>query len=415
MQYKSLLVVIPTRNRADLAINAINSVLSQENCNFEILVSDNSTEEQAVENLSAFCAKLDNHRLHYVRPPKALAMTEHWDWAMQQALQVSEFTHITYLTDRMLFLKDSLQYLQNILTEYPDKLVSYSNNLIDDREINSPVSLYQVLWTGKLFEISSLATLKLYAEVQITYNYALPKMLNSAAPRNHIMTMFEKYGNVFSSVSPDYNFAFRSLDMVESILYYDRPLLVHYGSHRSNGMNAVNGNFNKDVLDFVSNLNSTDVCFDSPVKNICILPNCIIHEYYYATHAQKATKFPKVNQKKYLLSLIDHVGLYKNKEMREEMLGKLRSELGYSWFKYRAQSLIERKFKGLKIRLYNLFNSSTPHFLKNSFENVEEAIKYATDSPRKPVSHFKVIDDRTGIKPSKQGPVKVLKDVSGLV
>ncbi len=97
------------------------------------------------------------------------------------------------------------------------------------------------------------------------------------------------------------------------------------------------------------------------------------------------------------------------------LLGKLRSALGYNLHKYRAQAVIERKFNGLKIRLYNLFNSSDPFILKNSFENVEEAINYAVDSPRKPVSHFKVIHDRMGTKPSEEGAVKVLEDVSDLV
>ena len=54
MQYKSLLIVIPTRNRADLAITAINSVINQKNCTVEVLVSDNSTEEPEIKNSKIF-------------------------------------------------------------------------------------------------------------------------------------------------------------------------------------------------------------------------------------------------------------------------------------------------------------------------------------------------------------------------
>lgn len=408
LDYKSLLIVIPTRNRAELAINAINSVLSQENCELELIVSDNSTDEREVSRLADYIHQSDNKRLRYIRPPKTVPMTEHWNWAMTQALELSESNHITFLTDRLLFAKNCLQNLQNILTKYPDKIVSYTFDSIEDSK--TPVSLSQVRYTGKLFEIESASIIKLYAEMERIQ--ALPKMLNSVAPRELMTKIFEKYGNYFFSISPDYNLAFRSLDLEESILYYDRPLLISYGNNRSNGWNVLQGNFTKDALDFIKNLGSTEICFDSPVKAIWVLPNAIIHEYCCAKPFAVSDRFPEINRKKYLLSLVENVVSYKNKQMREEMLEKLHARLGTDLTKYRAQAAIERKLKGLKIRLHNLANSSTPYLLKHNFDNVEDAIKYATDSPRKPVSDFKLIEDRTGAKPSEQGAVKVLKDFS---
>jgi glycosyltransferase involved in cell wall biosynthesis len=408
LNYTSLLVVIPTRNRAELAVNAINSVLSQENCELEIIVSDNSTDEAEVSRLEEYCHRSDDKRLRYIRPPKPLPMTKHWNWAIGQALQISESNHITYLTDRLLFAKNCLQNLQNILTKYPDKIVSYAFDSIEDSEF--PVSLSQIRYTGKLFEIESASILKIYAEMERIQ--ALPRMLNSVASRQLMTKIFEKYGNYFFSVSPDYNFAFRSLDLEESILYYDRPLLISYGNNRSNGWNVLQGNFNRDALDFINNLSSTEICFDSPVKAIWVLPNAIIHEYCYAKPFAVSDKFPEINQNKYLLSLVENVVSYKNEKMREEMLNKLRAKLGSDLVKYRAQAAIERKLKGLKVRLHNLANASTPYLLKHNFENVEDAINYATDSRRKPVSDFKLIEDRTGAKPSEQGAVKVLKDFS---
>ncbi len=58
--YKNLLVVIPTRNRAELAINAINSVLSQENCELELIVSDNSTDDAEVSRLADYFHQSDD-------------------------------------------------------------------------------------------------------------------------------------------------------------------------------------------------------------------------------------------------------------------------------------------------------------------------------------------------------------------
>ena len=408
LNYTNLLIVIPTRNRADFAINAINSVLQQENCELEVIVSDNSTDEAEILKLSSYCHQLDDKRLRYICPPKPLTMAQHWDWAMQQALQISPANHIAYLTDRTLFAKNCLQNLQSILQKYPAKIVSYSFDSIDDSVF--PISVSQITYSGKVFEIQSTSILQIYAEMERIH--ALPKMLNSVVPRELAATILEKYGNCFFSMSPDYNFAFRCLDLEESILFYDCPLFISYGNDRSNGWNVLQGNFQKDALDFIKNLNSTEVCFDTPIKDMWVLPNPIIHEYCYAKLPDVAHKFPEINQTKYLVSLVENVVLYKNEEMRAEMLEKLRSRLGFNLPKYRAQALLERKFKGLKVRLHNAINAQSPYLLINKFENVEEAIKYATESPRKQVSDCKFMEERMGSKPSDKGPVTVLEDFS---
>ena len=296
------------------------------------------------------------------------------------------------------------------MTKYPAKIVSYSFDSIDDSVF--PISVSQITYSGKLFEIQSASILKLYAEMERIQ--ALPKMLNSVVPRKLAATILEKYGNCFFSMSPDYNFAFRCLDLEESILFYDRPLFISYGNTRSNGWNVLQGNFKKDALDFIKNLESTEVCFDTPIKDMWVLPNPIIHEYCYAKLPDVAHKFPEMNQTKYLLSLVENVILYKNEEMRAEMFRKLRSHLGFDLPKYRAQAFLERKFKGLKVRLHNFINSQSPYLLIKRFENVEEAIIYATESPRKPVSDCKFMPERMGTMPSTQGPVTILEDFSEL-
>src|SRR5271157_1570372 len=82
-----LVVIIPTRNRLPLAQSAIGSVLEQpETSDVQILVSDNSTALESSIQLERFCLKLANRRLHYIKPPRSMSMTEHWNWAINQAL-----------------------------------------------------------------------------------------------------------------------------------------------------------------------------------------------------------------------------------------------------------------------------------------------------------------------------------------
>ena len=69
MSYTGTVVVIPTRNRAAIAMNAIRSALDQPVGNLNVLVSDNSTLEKERETLAAFCSSQSGERLRYIRPP----------------------------------------------------------------------------------------------------------------------------------------------------------------------------------------------------------------------------------------------------------------------------------------------------------------------------------------------------------
>jgi len=398
MEFKKLLIVIPTRNRADFAINAIDSVLTQSNCNFEVIVSDNSTEEREVSLLFNYCQKIKNERLRYIRPPKPLPMTEHWNWVMEQSIQLSEFSHATYLTDRMVFIKDSLANLQNIIAKYETKIVAYNHDVIDDS--NYPIYLRQNFWTGKIFNISSWEILQLYAD--LNFIQPIPRMSNCFVPRNIFCKLYGRDKYYFSSVSPDFNFAYRCLEIVDSVLYYDKSLMVNYGEKRSNGVNLLSGKFQKDANDFINNLSTTSVCFNTPINDIRILPNAIMHEYCYVQQANNSDKLPQINYKNYFVTLIGCVFSYQEPKMKQEMLKKLRLELGWKLYIYQLQVILERKLKGLQIRINNLTNPLSPYFLRSEFKSTEEAIDYAINHPRVPAKDFSFLRNRLGVKSIKE-------------
>ncbi len=50
--YQGIVVVVPTRNRAQLAMNAVRSVLEQPVENVAVMISDNSTLESERDELS---------------------------------------------------------------------------------------------------------------------------------------------------------------------------------------------------------------------------------------------------------------------------------------------------------------------------------------------------------------------------
>src|SRR5262245_58396293 len=119
------LVVIPTRNRPDLAARTIRSVLAQEGGDLQVLVSDNSTMDQAVRDLATTCEQLGDRRLHYIRPPTPLSMSRHWEYALSEASRFLGFSHVLYLTDRMLLKHHALKTLADLAAAYPDAVINY--------------------------------------------------------------------------------------------------------------------------------------------------------------------------------------------------------------------------------------------------------------------------------------------------
>ena len=79
-------------------------------------------------------------------------------------------------------------------------------------------------------------------------------MLNSIVPRRCWRTSRRAYGSVFASIAPDHCFSYRCLDRVDSILHWDRPLIIQRGLWRSNGFSQIRGVSNADHADFLREL-----------------------------------------------------------------------------------------------------------------------------------------------------------------
>jgi glycosyltransferase involved in cell wall biosynthesis len=316
MSYTGMVVVIPTRNRADLVQNAVKSVLNQPDCDVPLLISDNSTSLKQREELRQYVEQVKNPRLKYVVPPEPLSMTRHWDWAMGQARALYNPSHVTYLTDRMMFKPGALSGLIEILRAYPDKVVSYMHDVVDD--FSTPVMVRQYTWTGNLYEVPSTRLLEMVSQ-SLVYDSSLPRMLNCIVPRSLLETMTDRFGNVFASVAPDWNFAFRVLATVESILFYDKAVLVHYAQDRSNGQSAHYGVENSAYRNFIQELGGQPPNFAAPFPEIITVWNWIISEYCHAKEVTQSPKFPELNLEKYVHALAVGIERIVDPERRQYM------------------------------------------------------------------------------------------------
>ena len=94
-----LAVVIPTRNRAALAITACESLVNQNGCRYRVFLSDDPGSEDDSARLAEYCARAAG-RVTYLKPEAPLPMATHWDWALRTVMATSDATHFDVRPDR---------------------------------------------------------------------------------------------------------------------------------------------------------------------------------------------------------------------------------------------------------------------------------------------------------------------------
>ena len=402
--YSGAVVVIPTRNRAELAMNAIRSVLSQAADDVHLMVSDNSTTERDRTKLAAFCNDLADPRCRYVVPPEPLSMTKHWDWAIRQAMTSYDASHFAYLTDRMMFKPGQIARITELAHRYPEKIISYNHDRIVDYP--EPIRVERYPGTGKLFEVDCLHLSHVYA--QAVPQVCLPRMLNCIVPTEVLNAVLERFGNVFSSISPDFNFGFRCLEILDTILFYDSSPIFHYGLERSNGASVSRGELSSDYADFIANLpvDNANRNYATPIPQIISTSNAIYNEYCVIRQETKSARFFELNLQRYLQLLADELAEVQDLRTKDETYSLLRA---HGWkpeaAPKRTTSAILRKLlspravgnrlraafrttvtnratKSAWLFLSRHFGLRPPDDQRFEFDNVEEAISFISKYPR---------------------------------
>lgn len=358
----SLTIIVPTRNRAELAEWAIRSVLDQSFAG-HLIVSDNSAFETQAENLWAYCRAQNDVRLSYIRPPRSMSMTEHWEWVIHEALRYTNTSHFTFLTDRMMF---KYGYLPKLLAlAHPDKIVTYNHDRIDDRRI--PIKLEQERWSGKLIEIKSEILLHYFSHVH--WHPALPRMLNCLVPRAALSQLAKRFGSIFGSIAPDVHFGFRVLALFDSILYWDATPIFHYALNRSTGASVNRAEKGADAEDFLAHIEG-EPNYLAPVPEFRTVMNGVTHEYNLVRQETNSPKFLAVDLPSYFQTIEGEIGAIEDEEQQARM----------------RQLLNRTRVTGPPRRLPYSLPEGSPRTV--TFNSLGDAIRYASKRERSRVEQF---------------------------
>lgn len=209
-------IVIPTRNRASLLQDALESALRQDFDSFEILVSNNASQDDTEDVVK----RLSDKRVRYIKTERTLSMPDHWEFAIEQA----RGEYVTFLCDDDARTPDSLSKVSQAISETSSKLLVigfstyYSNNWPVEKLQNT---LHVPQGSRSFVEQASSATLKELTRCRMGEN--TPRMLNTFCERALISRLRKQFDRIFY-MCPDYSFPLFVLPELDSWILVDYPL-----------------------------------------------------------------------------------------------------------------------------------------------------------------------------------------------
>lgn len=236
MDHPRFSVVIPTRNRADTLLFTLRTCLEQDFEDYEILVSDNGSDVETRQLMD----ELASPKIRYIHTPRPLAMSDSWEFALEQAR--GEYVTILGADDGL--LSHCLRDADEILRACPSQALRWESALytwpnLPQQPYQSPNRLTIPLpRAGRPHVVKRVESRTVMAEAgNSRLSYAeLPMIYCSAIHRDLIARLRTLTGRVFQSESPDVYSSFAFAYAAESYYSVDTPLAINALSGRSNGV-----------------------------------------------------------------------------------------------------------------------------------------------------------------------------------
>jgi len=246
-------VLLPTRNRLELLKYAVQSVFDQDYQNWEIVVSDNASEEDVAGYVQSLC----DERVKYIRSDTLLPVTDNWNCA----LDASSGEYFIMLGDDDCLLGGYLSVVAGLLREFEKPELIYTQaiqyaypNVIPGISEGFTQFGYCEFLNGEdepffLSRNAAMSVVKKALCFKIAYSY---NMQHSVVSRQAVNRLKEN-GPFFQSPYPDYYATNALLLTSKRVLVCPWPLVGIGISPKSFGYFYFNNRENEGV-DFLRNV-----------------------------------------------------------------------------------------------------------------------------------------------------------------
>jgi glycosyltransferase involved in cell wall biosynthesis len=251
-------IIIPTRNSLEYLKDAIDSVLMQKFSDYELIVSDNQSNDATYEYVSS----LGHPNLKLIKPEKGLAMVDHWEWALAHA--TGEWIMFLGADDGVMpYFFELAEFLVGKAEKTNVKVVNSvrayffwdgCQNVYGDKSISYAGHAKCVVKKSKLALLS--------ATIGIDHYISLPQMYTASLVHTSVVQAVKakNKGAFYNSLTPDANGAAVICSIEDKYLESLVPLSWIGSSPKSNGLifttdkdkfkNELSLNFNSPLIEW---------------------------------------------------------------------------------------------------------------------------------------------------------------------
>lgn len=225
-------ICIPTFNRSEVVINALNSAINQDNQDFEILLVDNHSDENHKTFLEEYLDGASLKNFTYIRNSHNLGMFKNWD----KCIDLANGKYISILSDDDLLAPNFLTNIDCLVERYPNCAYFVKKNEFEiSQQFFSPRR-------GRPFNISNVRRLngnifKWFNGIGAPAGFIFPRSVGSSIRFNA-----KQYP------SSDYDFFIKISKALD--IYYLNDVLAYVGIGLNDSLNisTINGFVEKDKL-----------------------------------------------------------------------------------------------------------------------------------------------------------------------
>ena len=238
-------IIIPSRDRALYLKYSVQTALSIQDNNIEIIISDNASTDHTREVIRG----IDDTRLKYFNTNKRVSMRANFE----NALKASSGDYVIFFGDDDGILPLQFKFLRNILEKHKPDALSW-----DFLTYTWPIKDYAKKKGSLRFEHRKIygnvlkSTKKIYLDTLLNaelgrQNY-LPRIYHGCMSRKFLDKLVNNEGLYFCSRSPDLHMSFRAAQHGGNFLRINHPFTINGISPASTGGGARSLDINNKAL-----------------------------------------------------------------------------------------------------------------------------------------------------------------------
>ncbi len=218
-------VLIPTRDRLDLLKEAIDSVRNQSYHNWELIVSDNCSDD----DVEGYVRSQGDDRIVYYRQPNLVSVTDNWNTANDMATG----DYMIMLGDDDALIPEALEILEKRIADGHPHVISFMAYLylqpnVDPNEKTGDVNVTNPFFMVNFMEEQTLPLDWRRRIIQKCFSFerVIGYNMQFYCYSKEMVRILQGYGKFYEPPYPDYYTTSMCMLLAESFVYIPKALVV---------------------------------------------------------------------------------------------------------------------------------------------------------------------------------------------